>query len=404
MLHAYDLGERVRRLRLASGLGQIEFADRVGIANGSVSKLENGRLPISQSLLESVAQVLDCAPSFLQAPSLAASSGTLPATRPWLRAYADASMRVVDRQLASCTIAAEVIELLELRTIPDTVPIFDGDLSDDDAIEQFALDVRAAAQVNEADVVGNTIRAAERLGCLVLPMVEELGRHLGMSTRANLSPIICVSRPSHDPAHHVPGDRQRFTVAHELGHLALHSGLGPPQTAEDASRAEKQAHLFAGAFLAPGDAMLEELAELGGRVTLRTLTAIKERWGIAIKALVMRFHSLGVIDSEQARSLYKQISARGWSKDEPVPVGNEQAIWFVKAIGKKLGDENDSVDAAARRAGVGRSYLERWTDWSPTSAPRRSARVIELDARPRPPSQEPALGHATVSELPVRRS
>ena len=128
-----------------------------------------------------------------------------------------APKRAVDRQIAECTLATEIIELLRLRTIPDAVPAFDGDLSDDDAIEQFALDVRAAAQLSEDDVVGNAIRAAERLGCLVLPIREELGRHLGLSARANLTPVICVSRPSVDRERDVPGDRQRFTVAHESG-------------------------------------------------------------------------------------------------------------------------------------------------------------------------------------------
>lgn len=398
MLDTHEIGKRIRRLRLACALGQVEFAERVGVANGSVSKLENGRMAISDDLLGSIAQVLDCAPHFLRAPSTTALT-----SRPWLRAYADASKRAVDRQVADCTTAAEVIDLLRLRTIPDTVPVFDDDLSNDDAIEQFALDVRAAAQLAEGEVVGNAIRAVERLGCLVIPMCQELGRHLGMSTRANLSPIICVSRPSVDPARHVPGDRQRFTVAHELGHLALHSGLGPPQTAEDASQAEKQAHHFAGAFLAPGDAMLEELGDHGGRVTLRSLAAIKERWGIAIKALVMRFRKLGVIDGDQARSLYKQISARGWNKDEPVSVGNEQAIWFVKAIGQKMAGELNPIDAAAQRAGVGRSYLDRWTIWSPTPAVDGQADVVLLEARPGRPSGEPLRPSGTVTQLPVRR-
>lgn len=208
--------------------------------------------------------------------------------------------------------ALEVVNALGLRTIPDTLPTFHGNLDDEGDIEQFAIDVRAAAQLDEHAVVGNAVRTAERLGCIVLPMPDELGRHLGMSVRVDMTPVLCVSRASESDVG-VPGDRQRFTVAHELGHLGLHSHLGPPQTAQDAAGYEKQAHYFAGAFLAPGDALLEELGNLGGRVTLQTLAKIKARWGIAIKALVMRFRNLGVIDADQARSLYKQISARGWN-------------------------------------------------------------------------------------------
>src|SRR5579871_6140465 len=342
MLDGQQAGERVRRLRRACGLGQVEFAERVGIANGSVSKIENGRLPLTDDLLAAIAQVVDCSPAFLRA-----SSPTFPPSRPWLRAYADASKRDVDRQLADASLATEVIELLDLKTMPDALPVFDGDPDDSDAIEHFAVEVRAAAQIADGDVVGNSIRAAERLGCLVLPMGNELGRHLGMSMRANLMPVVCVSRSGHTG---VPGDRQRHTVAHELGHLTLHGRLGPPETSEEAARIERQAHLFAGAFLTPGDPLLDDLAEYGGRVTLRTLSFLKERWGVAIKALVMRFRALGVIDADHARSLYKQISARGWSTDEPVSVGSEDAIWLSKAIAKKM-QVPDFIGAAAQTVG-----------------------------------------------------
>lgn len=387
MLHQRDLGERIHRLRLIAGIGQVEFAERLGIANGSVSKIENGRMAVSDDLIQHVAQVLDCSPSFLAARELIG-----PTTRPWLRAYADASKKTVDQQAAECTTAVEVSEILGLRRIPDTIPPFDDDLADDDAIEQFALDVRAAAQLGEGDVVGNAIRSAERLGCFVLPMRNELGRHLGLSLRASQIPVVCVSQACSTESRGVPGDRQRFTVAHELGHLSLHAGLGPPESAQDASRVEKQAHHFAGAFLGPGDALLQDLREEGGRVTLRTLAILKERWGISIKALVMRFQRLGVVDADQARSLYKQISARGWNKAEPVDVGGEDAVWFKQAI-KQFAGASDSLRVAAEAAGVGSSYLLRWTDWTVSNG--STAQVLEMnrpgrkrasraDANPRP--------------------
>ena len=47
---------------------------------------------------------------------------------------------------------------------------------------------------------------------------------------------------------------------------------------------------------------------------------------MAVKAMVIRPQQLYRIDLDQARSLYKRISARSWNKDEPVDVGNERAI------------------------------------------------------------------------------
>lgn len=384
-----------------SGLGQVDLAARAGIGNGSVSKVENGRANLSDSLVESIAKVLDCKPEFLLSPTEIPS-----ATRPWLRAYADAPKRSLDRQVADCMVMMETADSLSLTRIPDTLPVFGGDPSNDEDIELFAAEVRSAAQLGEGDVVGNCIRAAERLGCVVLPMNDELGRHMGLSLRVDLVPIISVSRPSLDAARHVPGDRQRMTVAHEIGHLALHSGSPPPSTATEASQIEKQAFRFAGAFLAPGDAMLEELDEHGGRVTLRTLASIKETWGVAIKALVMRYRSLGVIDDDHARNLYKQISARGYNKGEPVEVGNEKAIWLSRALAKTTSSSGArGLRDASDRSGIGLSHFVRWTEWGPTESVGAGAEVLEMPTRRSGSTTvHRSSDSGTVERLPVRRN
>ena len=185
-------------------------------------------------------------------------------------------------------------------------------------------------------------------------MDNELGKHLGMSLFVDGIPVIRVSRPSADGG--IPGDRQRFTLSHELGHVTLHASCPPPETADQAKALEKQAHRFAGTFLLPGDAFLADLDELGGRVTLATLVRLKERWGVAVKAMVVRLQQLHRIDMDQARSLYKQISARGWNKDEPVEVGNERAIWLIKALLQRFPGDDPNAQAA-QRVGLDRSYL-----------------------------------------------
>jgi Zn-dependent peptidase ImmA (M78 family)/transcriptional regulator with XRE-family HTH domain len=392
------VGERIRRLRHVAGIGQADFADMVGIASGSVSKLENGRMPLSLELLTNVAVSLRCTPDFLSMPTELAAT-----TRPWLRAYADAPKKTVDQMVDDCTTAMEAIVGLKLKTKPDVMPLFTGDPMDQAAIEDFAVDVRVAAGLGDNDVVGNSIRAAERLGCIVLPTPDELGRHLGVSVRADdHKAFICLGRWTAEGTP-VPGDRQRFTVAHEIGHLALHSGASAPVTAEEASLIEKQAHAFAGAFLAPGDAVLDSLAGLGGRVTLQTLAKIKQQWGISIKALVTRFQNLGVIDADHARSLFKQISARGWNKNEPVPVGTEQAIWFLRAIEAAARGHSDPIGTVAHRIGLDRSHFERWLDWSPV-ADTKLADVVHPNFSERSPREDLDNHQADVTLLHRHRT
>jgi Zn-dependent peptidase ImmA (M78 family)/DNA-binding XRE family transcriptional regulator len=350
-----ELRERIKRLRLLRRWDQSELGERAGISATTVSQIETGRVAATSPQIESIASALGYSTSFLSA-----SRGLIPTGRPWLRAYADASRREAEARTAAVTTALEYVRSIGLQPLQDRIPYFDDDPEADFAIEDAAAELRALAELDEDAVVGNAIRAAERLGCIVLPFESELGRHLGMSVRCDGVPVICVAKTK------VPGDRQRFTVAHELGHLMLHGSTPPPGDASEATRLERQANRFAAAFLSPGDALLETLDENGGRVTLRTLGEIKAVWGVAIKSLVGRLQTLGRIDPDQARSLYKQISARGWSKSEPVDVRTESAVWFDKSLTRRAAVDVLSEASATLAAQVGGNAndLFHFADWS----------------------------------------
>lgn len=393
------LGDRVRILRLANNISQVDLArsltNGASEGNGLVSKIENGRQSPDSDMLHALSAALGCTMEYLTGPPI-----ELIATRPWLRAYADAPSRVVESVTAGNLLAAESITRLQLKRIPDDIPVFHGDLNDDHAIEQFADEVRITAGLAEGDVVGNAMRAADRLGCVVLPMISELGRHLGMSQRIDGSPFIRVSRPAlgDNP---VPGDRQRFTVLHEVGHLGLHSELPPPETADEARRIERQAHRFASAFLAPAEPLLDDWTSKGGRVTLSVLADLKATWGIAIKALVVRFQQLGIISADQATSLYKQISKRGWNRGEPVKTTNEEPIWLARAITKRAGCEPGPsvVSIAARLALLSERHVNSWIDWTPVGP---AADVVDLLARSSTVRAE-SVGAARVISFPRAR-
>lgn len=373
-MHAYLDSGRLNRLRTARATTQSDLAAHVNTSVSLLNRIESGHQQIDDETAARLAHALDCSTDVLGRP--------LPDqlyTRPWLRAYADAPKKTVDEYVADTLLAMEFIGQLRLKRIPERLPLFDGDPNNDDDIEEFALEVREGAGVDPGKWVPNVTRAAERLGCVVLPLDSELGKHLGMSMHVDGVPVLRASRPA--PGGGVPGDRQRFTLAHELGHVTMHATWPPPDTAEQAKAIEKQAHRFAGAFLLPGDAFLSDLEAVGGRVTLTTLANLKGRWGVAIKAMVVRLQNLGRIDADQARSLYKQISARGWNKNEPVTVGNERAVWMKQALERRFLDDADAMSAAVLQCGLGRSYFESWVSWEPL--PSLDADVLDLSARRR---------------------
>lgn len=386
------VGDRVRQLRLAKDFSQAELAERLEIkGNAQVSKIENGRVSPSAPLLEDLGRALGCGSRFLELPPLDALY-----TRPWLRAYADASVRAVDGVLMSNLLHHEVTQRLGLKRIPESIPTFDEDLHDDDAIEIFSQEVRAMAGIEDDAPVGNVARALERLGCVVLPLDDELGRHLGLSQYIDGVPYVRVSRPRSN----VPGDRQRFTLAHELGHLALHASQSPPDTSEAARRIETQAHRFAGAFLTPRRPLLDDLERLGGRVTLSVLQDLKGQWGVAIKMLVTRLRQLGAVEDDQAVSLYKQISKRGWNSGEPVVVSHEQAIWFERSLQQRWQGQDPAL-ATSNELGIGADMVRDWMNWHESQPETASAEVIVLTPKSQPRTSQHSGG--SVTPLGVKR-
>ncbi|HLI51240.1 MAG TPA: helix-turn-helix transcriptional regulator, partial [Thermomicrobiaceae bacterium] len=156
MPSATTIGDRVRTLRLAAGMSQAELVQaitgREEPSNKLVSQIESGRHGIGEDLIRSLARALQCTPDFLLRPP-----HDVIVSRPWLRAYADANAKVVECVMADNAIAHEVAHTLDLKQIPDQIPLFDEDLNDDDAIETFAGDVRAAAGIPTGAVVGNAM-------------------------------------------------------------------------------------------------------------------------------------------------------------------------------------------------------------------------------------------------------
>lgn len=364
-----EFRERIKKLRLFRRWDQGTLANRAGMMSGStVSQIETGKLSPSSEQIVRIANTLGYSTEFLTS-----ELNLLPTTQPWLRAYADASKRETEARTAASTMATEYIRRLDLRPLPNLIPRFLGDPEDDDDIEDAANEVRQLAQIDSDAVVPNAVRAAERLGCAVLPLESELGKHLGMSVRSDDIPIISVAKSG------VPGDRQRFTVCHELGHLMLHASNGPPKDSREATRLEHQANRFASAFLVPRDALHDTLTQLGGRVTLKTLAEAKAIWGVAIKSLVGRCQTINWIEPDQARSLYKQISAREWNKQEPVEVPLESAQWFGRVLSRKakMDDLEGATSYLAGAIGGNAADLLSFADWSPAQA----AEIFEF--RPR---------------------
>ena len=104
-----------------------------------------------------------------------------------------------------------------------------------------------------------------------------------------------------------PTDRRRVTLAHELGHLCLHSQGVPDDVEADATA-------FSAEFLMPEETIRPQLRNL----SLGRLHDLKRLWGVSMQALIERGHQLGTVTPRERTNFYKRFSALGWCTREPL--------------------------------------------------------------------------------------
>jgi Zn-dependent peptidase ImmA (M78 family) len=121
-----------------------------------------------------------------------------------------------------------------------------------------------------------------------------------------------------------PGDRMRWSLAHELGHLVLHTDHNYVPGPESEAEADE----FAGEFMMPAADIRTHFRS----VSLEQFATLKMTWKMSIGSLVMRAKNLGAISDYKSTSLWKEIGWRGWRMREPNPIPRETPTLVSEVI------------------------------------------------------------------------
>jgi Zn-dependent peptidase ImmA (M78 family)/transcriptional regulator with XRE-family HTH domain len=342
-------GERVRTLRLLLGLRQSELAELSGVSQGLISQIESGRKPATEELIAAISRTTGAPETFFQVASVDVPVGSL-RFRKHARVRAIDSQRVEELAKEAWRVLSGLME--EMSYPRPHLPVAEGSAVDGSTVETFAEEARQALGLSEDKPISHLTRAMERHGIAIVPIVlpslddttgEAIG-HFGISCWPSTRDygLIGYFRGA--------GDRERFTLAHELGHMVLHSGRG------FANDPEGEANRFASAFLLPKERMQESLG--GSPVSLAELAQLKARWGTSIQALIMRGSQLGLIDEHRKTSLFKQLSARGWRRNEPVAVNSEDPMLPWKLLERAYGSR--PYAAGSEQLGAIAMILRGW--------------------------------------------
>ena len=298
-------GDRIRQAREIQGITQSELAAAVEVDQSTVARWERGLLSPSDEQIASIAFATKFPIAFFRRDS----GPEFPFGSLMNRARKSLLSQDRDRLRQVGRLTFELASSLAEKFAPIQIHIPQADPGDPRKAAQLT---RNAFGLSPDTPLTNIINRLERSGIFVFGIPDEIDEHDAYSLWADTEPrkpVIIVSAGK-------PGDRLRFNVAHELGHLVMHRNL-------DGTLAERedQADLFASELLLPEQAMR---VELGPPLTLTRFAEVKAKWGVSIQATINCAWQLEIITDRQRKYLFMQLSSLGWRKDEPVAIPLER--------------------------------------------------------------------------------
>ena len=326
---------RLHRARKAAGLSLRDLGGRVGVSHAATKKYEDGNAMPSSDILLELSRTLKVRTEYFFRPDPVALEGieyrkrsSLPKKR--LDAITHEVLDQIERRI-------ELENLFPQSPVKSFAPVegVNEHITSMDQIEDVADRVRSAWNLG-FDPIPDLIDVLETNGIRVFMIEADTENKFdGLAARVNGMPIVVVGR-------HWPGDRQRFTLAHELGHLMLEGRLAPDLDEE------KACNRFAGAFLFPRESVRQELGGHRNAIELKELGLLKEEFGLSMAGILYRARDLDIISHAYREDQAKLFRFKGWFRKEPgQDYPAEKAHIFEKLVFHALAEDYIGESKAA---------------------------------------------------------
>jgi Zn-dependent peptidase ImmA (M78 family)/transcriptional regulator with XRE-family HTH domain len=331
-------------------LTQAELSYKSGIPQALVSKFEGGVSRPTSDLVDALSVATHYPASFFfdQDRIYGFNASVF-----FHRKRSDMPAKVLKRVHAVLNLTRmRVDKLLVAGEMLPTIELVRLSVDEHDTPEQIAGKVRAILQLPEGPVHDLT-GALEEAGDIIAQYEFHSRRMDAVSEWVpGHRPIILMNIDEH-----VPGDRYRWTLAHELGHLVMHD--------YPVDEIEEQANRFAAEFLMPSREIRPKLRV----VRLQTLALLKSIWRVSMAALLERAKQLKTITITQYRYMRINFGKLGYTTQEPpelaIPIEKPSLIGdliglHIRNLGYSLADlaallrmrEDECASSYLRPAGL----------------------------------------------------
>ncbi|MGE3433481.1 MAG: helix-turn-helix domain-containing protein [Ramlibacter sp.] len=294
-------GNNLRLIRLFHDKSLTELGESVGVSKQYLSRVENGAEAVTPAMEAALAEHLGVLPEFFRyvdphpIVDEQCHFRRQLTTKLSLRHVARARGEMLKRMVG---VIDEHIELPAYR-------VAEADPATSETIERGAEQFRVLFGLGWGPL-SNLARIAENAGAVVMRL-RGLAPEIDAISFATRRPLIALNAQDRSLC------RERFGIAHELGHFALHISV---MTGDRLT--EGQANRFASSLLLPRSTFASEykLALRGRGLSWAGMSELKLRWGVSKAALLYRGHQLGFFSDEQLRTGFSYLNRHGEATSE----------------------------------------------------------------------------------------
>ncbi len=331
--------DMLRLARELCGWTQSRLSSESGVTQAYISLLEHGQKVASDKKVDALSQSLGVPASFFYQSERYDGFGL---SLVFHRKRASARISHLRRLQAEVNLrrihCARLLRGIEV-VVPNDFVSMDIDEYDGDA-ERIAQFVRINWKL-PLGPIHNLVKVIENAGGIVFRFpfgtrdIDAIGQWPN-----DAPPLFFVNASA-------PADRTRFSLAHELGHVVMHTMASETMEAE--------ANRFASEFLMPRHEITSQLVA----ITIKKAYALKPFWRVAMQALVRRARDVGSIDSGTYSRLFRRISSLGMRTREQTVISSE-APQLVDRLMDEFQESNEFTDSQmAAILCVDESYFRR---------------------------------------------
>lgn len=290
--------ERLKDVRIRNGHTTEALAKQCGVSKQVISKYETGQAIPSEDVLQKIVAYYGLSRRYVTKENI------LPKERSdvFYRKTARMPKRELDSVQVSMKWLYEIIAAVkESQPLPS---VFLPSVENDFSIEKKALILRQKWGLGLAPIA-DLADVLEKQGVHLFTTHLEDIKIDGYSQLIGKEAIIVLNQDRGSLA------RKNFSLAHEMGHLMLHTN----EEFDGSLQKEEQADDFAGCFLMPETAFRRDVQEMI-RINVESLKELSEKWYVSPQAVLERCFKLDMLgknlEESKARrqALFQRLNQR----------------------------------------------------------------------------------------------